>query len=100
MSEIRFYLDENMNPAIAEQLAKSDIDVVTVRDIEQLGDRDINHLQRATEMGRVLCTHDTDFLKLRRSIQITRGLSTSHTEHPLAQLLPDCVRYTQTQRLR
>jgi predicted nuclease of predicted toxin-antitoxin system len=71
LSEIRFYLDENMNPAIAEQLAKSDIDVVTIRDVEQLGDSDINHLQRATEMGRVLCTHDTDFLKI----------AAEHTDH-------------------
>lgn len=49
---------------IAEQLALKGIDVVTVRDIGHLGDSDINHLQRATEMERVLCTHDADFLRL------------------------------------
>ncbi|MCC6613067.1 MAG: hypothetical protein IT320_06280 [Anaerolineae bacterium] len=29
-----------------------------------LGDTDINHLRRASEMGRVLCTYDTDFLRI------------------------------------
>lgn len=64
MSEIRFYLDENMNPVIAEQLARHGIDVVTVRDLGELGDDDPNHLRRATELGRVLCTHDTDFFEI------------------------------------
>ena len=53
-----------MNPAIAEQLIRNDIDVITVRDLDELGDEDINHLQRATELGLVLCTHDADFLRL------------------------------------
>jgi len=64
LSEIRFYLDENVSPAVGEQLVKSGIDVVTTQDVEKLGDTDVNHLQRATQMGRVLCTHDTDFLRL------------------------------------
>ncbi len=29
-----------------------------------LGDDDRNHLERATSMGRVLCTYDADFLRL------------------------------------
>jgi len=53
-----------MPVVIAEQLALKGIDVLTVRDLGQLGDSDINHLRRATEMECVLCTHDTDFLRL------------------------------------
>ena len=64
MSEIRFYMDENMDPTIAEQLVRRGIDAVTVRELGELGDADINHLQRATEMERVLVTHDADFLRL------------------------------------
>lgn len=64
MSEIRYYLDENVNPTVAEQLVRGGVDAVTVRDLGFLGDSDINHLQKATEMGRVFCTHDTDFLGL------------------------------------
>lgn len=63
-NDIRFYLDENVPIVIAEQLRRKNIDVVTVRDIGRLGDSDTNHLKRATEMQRVLCTHDQDFLRL------------------------------------
>ena len=51
-----------MDPAIAEGLIRVGIDVITVRDLGLLGDTDPNHLRNATEMGRVLCTQDTDFL--------------------------------------
>ena len=64
---IRFYLDENMQVAIADQLKRRGIDVVTVRDLNLLGDTDINHLKRAVEMGRVLCTYDADYVELAMS---------------------------------
>lgn len=67
MATIRFYLDENVQLAIAEQLRRHGIEVVTVRDCNLLGDEDINHLQRATAMGYVLCTHDTDYYELAMS---------------------------------
>ena len=61
---IRFYLDENVEAAVAEQLRLRGIDVVTARELGVLGDSDKNHLARATEMRRVLCTYDADFLRL------------------------------------
>lgn len=64
LTELRFYLDEHLSPDIAEQLKDRGIDTVTVRDLEMLGDSDENHLRRATEMNCVLCTQDTDFLRL------------------------------------
>jgi predicted nuclease of predicted toxin-antitoxin system len=64
VNDITFYLDENVPTVIAEQLKRKGIDAVTVRDIGRLGDSDKNHLQRAIEMERVLCTHDQDFLRL------------------------------------
>ncbi|GAB5494148.1 MAG: hypothetical protein Phog2KO_43630 [Phototrophicaceae bacterium] len=63
-NDIRYYLDENVPVVIAEQLRRKNIDVVTVREIGYLGDTDTNHLQRATEMNYVLCTHDQDFLRM------------------------------------
>ena len=53
MTSISFYLDENMDPEIAKQLRRSGIDAITVRDLGELGDSDINHLKRAHEMGKV-----------------------------------------------
>lgn len=67
MADVRFYLDENVQLAIADQLQRRGIDVVTVRSLELLGDEDRNHLERAAEMGRVLCTHDTDYYELATS---------------------------------
>lgn len=61
---VRFYLDENVNPALAEQLQRRGIEAVTVRDLALLGDSDLNHLQRAAEMSYVLCTHDSDYIDL------------------------------------
>jgi hypothetical protein len=62
--EIRLYFDESVETAVAEQMKQRGIDAVTVRDLGLRGDTDINHLRRASEMGRVLCTYDTDFLRL------------------------------------
>ncbi len=62
MSKIRFYFDENVNPEVAKQLKQKGVEAVSVRDLQQLGDKDPNHLKRALEMGYVLCTHDQDFL--------------------------------------
>lgn len=63
-SDIRLYFDESVEVDVAEQMKQRGIDAVTVRDLDLLGDTDINHLQRASEMGRVLCTYDQDFLRL------------------------------------
>lgn len=66
MSEaaIRYYLDENVPVAIASQLKRRGIEAVTVRDLGYLGDTDTNHLERATRLGFILCTHDADFVEL------------------------------------
>jgi len=61
---IRFYLDENMPVAISVQLMRRGVDVVTVRDLGLLGETDVNHLRRATKLGRILCTHDTDYVDI------------------------------------
>jgi hypothetical protein len=71
MVAIRFYLDENVPVSIAEQLKQRHIEAITVRDLDELGDDEKNHLARATAMGYVLCTHDADFVML----------ATSGTEH-------------------
>jgi hypothetical protein len=55
-------LDENLSPKIAAQLRRRGIMVVTPHELDVLGDSDANHLQRATQMGYVLCTHDADYL--------------------------------------
>jgi hypothetical protein len=65
--KVRFYLDENVQTVIAEQLKRRGIEAVTTRDLGVLGDDDANHLARATRLGYVLCTHDADFVDLATS---------------------------------
>lgn len=64
---IRFYLDENVSPEIADQLRRRGIEVFTTQELGTLGDSDLNHLMRASSLGSVLCTHDADYLALAQS---------------------------------
>jgi uncharacterized protein with PIN domain len=75
MSEIKFYLDENISPRIASTLRMDGIDVVSAHDLQVLGDSDENHLHRATTMGRVLCTQDRDYLELDRADKSHAGIA-------------------------
>jgi hypothetical protein len=63
-ANIHFYLDENVPVAVASQLRRRHIEVVTARDLGALGDSDENHLERAISMGAVFCTHDADFMDM------------------------------------
>ena len=64
MASLRFYLDENLPVQIALQLQTRGIDVITVRDLHLLGVRDEEHFRNAAKLGRVICTHDSDFIDL------------------------------------
>ena len=64
-----------MDTTVAEQLVKSGIDVVTAQELQALGDSDEQHLQRATEMKRVVCTQDQDFLRIARNTPEHAGIA-------------------------
>jgi hypothetical protein len=49
---------------VADWLTLLAIDEVSVRYTMWFVNPDINHLQRATEMGRVLCTYDVEYPRL------------------------------------
>jgi hypothetical protein len=55
LTEIKFYFDESVELAVSEQLAASGFDTVSAHSLDALGDKDQTHLERATEMERVLC---------------------------------------------
>ena len=60
-SKLRFYLDENMDPEIAEQLRRRGIDALAARDVSLLRVSDDVQLNYAATHGRVLCTKDSGF---------------------------------------
>jgi hypothetical protein len=61
---LRFYFDESVDLAVSEQLSLAGLDVVSAHSLDKLGDKDPSHLQRAVEMGRMLCTCDADSIIL------------------------------------
>ncbi|MCY4017950.1 MAG: DUF5615 family PIN-like protein [Chloroflexi bacterium] len=65
--KLRFFLDENMPVELANQLNQRGIDTLTVRDIERLSENDPTLLTVATADGRVLCTHDQDYVEIAKT---------------------------------
>lgn len=63
---IQFHLDENVPRSVATGLRKRGIDVTTSFDAGLIGATDIEHLLFAQQGGRVIFTHDGDFLALHR----------------------------------
>jgi hypothetical protein len=61
---IRFHLDEDVDPAIADGLRRRGIDVTTTPEVRLLGALDPVQLGHARAEGRVLFTHDDDHLRL------------------------------------
>jgi hypothetical protein len=64
---IRFHLDEHVDPAIAAGLRARGIDVTTTVEAELESASDVEHLRFALGEGRVVFTHDRDFLRLHAS---------------------------------
>jgi hypothetical protein len=61
---IRFHLDEDVDPVVADGLRRRGIDVTTSQEVGLLGALDRIQLAHAYSQGRVLFTHDDDHLKM------------------------------------
>jgi predicted nuclease of predicted toxin-antitoxin system len=59
---MRFHLDENMSPSVADGLRRRGIDVTTTQEVGLLSAPDDEQLRYALQNGRVVVTHDRDFL--------------------------------------
>jgi predicted nuclease of predicted toxin-antitoxin system len=60
---LRFYTDAHIAKAVAEQLRVKGIDVVRCQEVGLADVEDFEHLEYAVREGRVLVTHDADFLR-------------------------------------
>jgi predicted nuclease of predicted toxin-antitoxin system len=58
---MRFLIDENLSPRLAELLTKSGHDAVHVRDLDATGAPDAEIMTLATRDERVIISADTDF---------------------------------------
>jgi predicted nuclease of predicted toxin-antitoxin system len=61
---LKFHLDEHIAPAIASGLRRRGIDVTTTIDVGLQGADDTDHIAFALPAGRVIVTHDDDYLTL------------------------------------
>ena len=62
--QLRFYTDENISRAVIRGLRRLGADVLSTPEADMLGETDDRHLELANRLGRVLITHDPDFLRL------------------------------------
>lgn len=60
---LRFHLDEAVDPDVASALAKHGIDVTTTSQARLRTEPDTAHFAYARRTGRVIVTHDADFLR-------------------------------------
>lgn len=61
---VRFHLDESAPPAVAHGLRLRRFDATTPMDTGLRSATDVAHLAFAHQQGRVIVTHDADFLRL------------------------------------
>lgn len=61
---IRYFLDQNVHGGTGPGLRARGVDAVSAQDLDRCGLPDPDQLAFATAAGRVLVTHDTDFLVL------------------------------------
>ena len=64
MAEVKYYLDENIAKSVLKGLRRKGIDTVSVTDVGMRTKSDIEHIQKALELERVIVTFDKDFVIL------------------------------------
>ena len=90
---MKIYCDENIEAGIVEGLRRRNLQVVSARDRGDLGKSDEYHLQRASRLGAVIVTHDTDLLKIaHRWNQEGRRHRDILYAHPLRLSIGQCIR--------
>ena len=74
---IRYPLDENVNPAVANGLHLRGIDVTTTADVSLIGATGEQQLAYAYSQGRVIVTHEDDLLSFIIKVCRTQVLPTA-----------------------
>ena len=87
MGTIRFYADEQVARAVVKGLRERGVDVLTVTEAGLLGAADDAHLARALRDGRVVLTHDVDFLRLHAAGVRHGGIVYAPSELPIGDVI-------------
>lgn len=75
MARVRFQLNEHIPRAVAQALRRRGIDVTTTVEAELLGAPDTEQLRRAHAEGRMMVTHDRDYLALHQQGRSHAGIA-------------------------
>lgn len=89
---IRFHLDEHMANLVATALRQHGFDVTTPDDVDLLGSDDPGHLAFASDEGRVMVTHDDDFLRLHATGVEHAGIAFCHANRYTPSQLTSMLR--------
>ena len=84
---LRFYTDENVSWAVISGLRRRGVDVVSTLDADMLGKLDEEQLALASEHGRVLFTHDEDFLRLHSQEFPHTGIVYTHQTSSISKMI-------------
>lgn len=74
---VRYYFDQHMDPAVARGLRLRGIDALTAQDAGRCGYADPDQLAFAAAAGRVVVTHDSDYLALHAAGTLHAGVAWS-----------------------
>lgn len=80
-------MDEHVAKSVTEGLRRRGVNVVTVQELGLQAAEDQQHLQRATQEGRVVVTQDTDFLRLHAAGLSHGGIVYAPQQTPVPQML-------------
>lgn len=89
---MKFHLDENVDPDIAEALSNNGIDASVTNNVGLRSATDPVQLAFARTERRVLITHDTDFLRLAAKTHDHYGILFCKTEgYSIGKIVLHCI---------
>jgi hypothetical protein len=87
-ASIRFHLDENVDHAIADGLRRYGVDVTVTSEVGLLRATDDMQLSFARDNGRVIVTHDDDFLAMHSQGMLHAGIAYCPPDtHPIGAII-------------
>ena len=91
-TEIKFHLDENVDPDIAQSLRNNGIDVTVTNEVGLVSADDLVQLEFARKERRIIITHDTDFLRITAKTAEHSGILFCRTEgYSIGKIVLHCI---------
>jgi hypothetical protein len=84
---IKYYMDEHVPNAVVRGLRARGVDVLTVAEAGLRGASDEDQPARAKSDGRVIFTHDQDFLRLAAASADHAGVVYAHQQTPVGAII-------------